>query len=56
MLSDEEKFRFDLEGYLVIPGVLSAEECAVLSQQSDHVLSKLKTRLSAHSFGQSMGC
>ena len=37
MLSDEEKFRFDLEGYLVIPGVLSAEECAVLSQQSDHV-------------------
>jgi hypothetical protein len=35
MLTDEEKFRFDLEGYLVIPGVLSVEECAALSAQCD---------------------
>ena len=35
MLTDEEKFRFDLEGYLVIPGVLSADECAALSSQCD---------------------
>jgi hypothetical protein len=37
MLTNEEKFRFDLEGYLVIPGVLSIEECAALSAQcNDH--------------------
>ena len=35
MLSDVEKFRFDLEGYLVIPGVLSASDCARLSKLSD---------------------
>lgn len=35
MLSNEEKFRFDLEGYLVIPGVLTASECAQLSELSD---------------------
>ena len=35
MLTNEEKFRFDLEGYLVIPGVLSIEECAALSAQCD---------------------
>ena len=35
MLTDEEKFRFDLEGYLIIPGVLSAEECTTLSAQCD---------------------
>ena len=35
MLTDEEKFRFDLEGYLVIPGVLSAAECTALSAQCD---------------------
>jgi hypothetical protein len=35
MLSDEEKFRFDLEGYLVIPSVLTAAECEQLSQLSD---------------------
>jgi hypothetical protein len=35
MLSEEEKFRFDLQGYLVIPGVLSRQECARLSQLSD---------------------
>jgi hypothetical protein len=37
MLSDEEKFRFDLEGYLVIPGVLSPCECTQLSKLSDNV-------------------
>ena len=37
MLSDEEKFRFDLEGYLIIPGVLSLAECAQLSELSDAV-------------------
>ena len=37
MLSDEEKFRFDLEGYLIIPGVLSLAECTQLSELSDAV-------------------
>ena len=36
-LSDEEKFRFDLEGYLVVPGVLSASECSGLSELSDRI-------------------
>ena len=36
MLSDEEKFRFDLEGYLVIPGALSPFECTQLSKLSDN--------------------
>jgi hypothetical protein len=35
VLTDEEKFRFDLEGYLVIKGVLTREECQVLSDLSD---------------------
>lgn len=36
-LSDEAKFRFDLQGYIVIPGVLSAQECERLSALSDEV-------------------
>lgn len=35
MLSEEEKFRFDLQGYLIIPGVLSRQECSALSQLCD---------------------
>ncbi|MEM8769311.1 MAG: phytanoyl-CoA dioxygenase family protein [Pseudomonadota bacterium] len=34
-LSSEQKFLFDLEGYLVLPGVLSAAECDALSAQAD---------------------
>ena len=34
-LSDEDKFRFDLQGYLVIPDVLSDTECRTLSDLSD---------------------
>lgn len=37
MLTDEEKFRFDLEGYLVIKSVLSPQECQRLSDLSDVV-------------------
>lgn len=36
-LSDEQKFLFDLEGYLVLPGVLSAAECDALSARADAV-------------------
>ena len=35
MLSDEQKFLFDLEGYLVLPGVLSVDECDTLSELAD---------------------
>jgi ectoine hydroxylase-related dioxygenase (phytanoyl-CoA dioxygenase family) len=35
MLTEEEKFRFDLEGYLVVPGVLTNLECEVLSALCD---------------------
>ena len=35
MLSEEEKFRFDLQGYLVIPGVLSKTECSALAELSN---------------------
>ena len=34
-LSSEQKFLFDLEGYLVLPGVLSAAECNALSALAD---------------------
>ena len=34
-LTDEEKFRFDLEGYLIIKNVLSRDTCAELSALSD---------------------
>ncbi len=34
-LTDEQKFLFDLEGYLVLPGVLSAAECDELSAHAD---------------------
>lgn len=37
MLSDEEKFRFDLQGYLVVPNVLSTLECAEISEQCDQI-------------------
>lgn len=36
-LSDEEKFQFDLEGYLVIRNVLTKEECEALSGMADEV-------------------
>jgi hypothetical protein len=35
VLSDEQKFLFDLEGYLVLPGVLSADECDALNEAAD---------------------
>lgn len=34
-LTSEQKFLFDLEGYLVLPGVLSAAECDSLSALAD---------------------
>ena len=37
MLSEEEKFRFDLQGYLVIRGVLNKTECTALAEFSDSV-------------------
>jgi len=36
-MTDEEKFQFDLQGYLVIRNVLSKEECAELSVLADSV-------------------
>ena len=34
-MTDEEKFRFDLQGFLVVGGILSPEECEALSRQAD---------------------
>ena len=34
-LTDEQKFLFDLEGYIVLPGVLSSAECDRLSTLAD---------------------
>ena len=36
-LNDEEKFQFDLEGYLVVKNVLSKAECEALSAMADDV-------------------
>ena len=36
-LTDEEKFRFDLQGYLIVKGVLSKQECRELSDLADAV-------------------
>ena len=36
-LSDEEKFRFDLQGYLVVKSVLSPNECQEVSDLADAV-------------------
>ncbi|MCY3857532.1 MAG: phytanoyl-CoA dioxygenase family protein [Gammaproteobacteria bacterium] len=36
-LTDEEKFRFDLQGYLIVEGVLSKQECQELSDLADEV-------------------
>jgi hypothetical protein len=36
-LSDEERFQFDLEGYLVIKNVLTRQECEALSATADEV-------------------
>lgn len=36
-LSDEERFQFDLEGYLVIKSVLTRQECEALSAMADEV-------------------
>ena len=49
MLSDEEKFRFDLEGYLVIPGVLSSATmeqlfAAITSRPLEPILAVLVVR------------
>ena len=37
IMTDEEKFQFDLQGYLVIRDVLSQEECTELSVLADSV-------------------
>ncbi|GIS70138.1 MAG: hypothetical protein CM1200mP9_09590 [Gammaproteobacteria bacterium] len=37
VMTDEEKFRFDLHGFLVIRSVLSREECKELSMLADSV-------------------
>ena len=37
MLTDEQKFLFDLEGYIVLPGVLSPGECDALNELADRV-------------------
>ncbi len=36
-LTDEEKFQFDLQGFLVIPGVLSEQECETYSEMIDEL-------------------
>ena len=35
MFTEEEKFRFDLQGFIVLPGVLTRTECTLLSELSD---------------------
>ena len=35
MFTEEEKFRFDLQGFIVLPGVLTRAECTLLSELSD---------------------
>ncbi|GIT39264.1 MAG: hypothetical protein Ct9H300mP8_04600 [Gammaproteobacteria bacterium] len=37
VMTDEEKFRFDLHGFLVLGSVLSPEECKELSLLADSV-------------------
>jgi ectoine hydroxylase-related dioxygenase (phytanoyl-CoA dioxygenase family) len=37
VLTDEQKFLFDLEGYLVLPGVLRSAECDALNELADRV-------------------
>ncbi|MEM7019421.1 MAG: phytanoyl-CoA dioxygenase family protein [Pseudomonadota bacterium] len=37
VMTDEEKFTFDLEGYLVIRNVLTVEEIAELNRQADEI-------------------
>ena len=37
MFTEEEKFRFDLQGFIVLPGVLTRAECTLLSELSDTV-------------------
>ena len=34
-MTDEEKFVFDLQGFIVIPGVLSDEECSTYIELAD---------------------
>lgn len=34
-MTPEERFRFDLRGYVVVPGVLTLDECATLSELAD---------------------
>ena len=37
VMTDEEKFRFDLQGFIVVKGVLSPEACRELSDLADEV-------------------
>lgn len=37
MLSEEQKFLLDLEGYIVLPGVLSMDEVDVLNHKTDQI-------------------
>ena len=37
-ITPEERFQFDLEGYLVVPGVLDSREVARLNELADEVI------------------
>ena len=36
-LTDEEKVRFDLKGYLLFPAVLSAQQIGILKDQTERI-------------------
>ena len=36
-MTAEERFQFDLEGYLVVPGVLTASEVVELNELADEI-------------------
>ncbi len=53
-MTDEEKYRFDLQGFLVIPGALSAEQLAALNAFTDAKLATADPAKTTYRFGQNL--
>ena len=53
IVSDEEKYYFDLRGYLIIPGALSPEEVSACNAAIDHFADQIRARETGLAHGAS---
>ena len=50
-ITEEEKYAFDLQGFLVVPGVLTDDEVAAANAALDHYREQIQPRADSTSGG-----